>query len=525
MKRSTRFVASLAAGVLTTLAAHAQADVAPLDAPPPSHALRGVTVVVDPRDGGDAAVALRAANYLARILERSGAGVAMTRTGLSTVPHLDAAELAERAGASLIVLVSGEAPGGVPVAVPSRETPEGTVQLEDALVEALRQSFSECDHGKLPVESRRPTVLLRPLGVPPGDDAAPLRRHRPSVLALFESVSSWAGAERTRIEALPRASVTGVTDGEPRGTPFWPIDRAPRTEAEVAGLIAGWRRGQAMDATQVWLDVAVHRRDDGWELIGSTELPSLERALRRMLQHHGVKPLSGELRELPDPALGDDPYGITKAEAALTWATPGSATGLRALDGPRQVEETELRAGEPVRLLDERDGHLLVHALSGYLGWVPASAIERCTESRHREAVDRATGPAERGAVVAEDALSNLGIPYVFGGRSATGLDCSGLCQTAWSAQGVFLARDARMLFLAGVLVSTRARPAPLRPGDLLFFTDGSGRITHIGLSIGGSRFVHATPPEVTVASIDPQDPWFDASDHHQFVAAKRPAH
>src|SRR5690606_7536415 len=131
-------------------------------------------------------------------------------------------------------------------------------------------------------------------------------------------------------------------------------------------------------------------------------------------------------RLLPDSErLGGQAYGIVRQHAAQTWRVPGRATGLRRLDPPGQFEETTLLPGEPVRLLDAEEGHLLVHALSGYLGWVREGAIERCGEERHRERLAAVAGGAAAGAAeaAARRALSQLGTPYLFGGRGDEGID------------------------------------------------------------------------------------------------------
>src|SRR5690606_9174140 len=99
---------------------------------------------------------------------------------------------------------------------------------------------------------------------------------------------------------------------------------------------------------------------------------------------------------------------------------------------------------------DAEEGHLLVHALSGHLGWVREGAIERCGEERHRERLAAVAGGAAAGAAeaAARRALSQLGTPYLFGGRGDEGIDCSGLVQTAFATEGVFLPRDANQQML-----------------------------------------------------------------------------
>lgn len=88
-----------------------------------------------------------------------------------------------------------------------------------------------------------------------------------------------------------------------------------------------------------------------------------------------------------------------------------------------------------------------------------------------------------------ENALAMLGTPYVYGGTSRRGLDCSGFVLQVFTPLGVKLPRVSADQARAGVAVSTN----DLQPGDLLFFdTVGGGKVTHVGIYLGNDTFVNA---------------------------------
>ena len=112
------------------------------------------------------------------------------------------------------------------------------------------------------------------------------------------------------------------------------------------------------------------------------------------------------------------------------------------------------------------------------------------------------------GAVIAQQALAQVGAPYRYGGADPVrGFDCSGLVSYAHSREGVSVPRTAAAQFAA----ARKVDPAALRAGDLVFFrlVPGSSEVTHVGIYTGQRRFVHApqTGRNVGEASLD--DPYY----------------
>lgn len=105
---------------------------------------------------------------------------------------------------------------------------------------------------------------------------------------------------------------------------------------------------------------------------------------------------------------------------------------------------------------------------------------------------------AERAATIAASGESPAwqwaitmfaGTPYQWGGVTPWGVDCSGLVQTTFAARGLQLPRDASQQ--AGL--GTAVPPDAVRPDDLLFFTEGSDRITHVAIAGEAGTLVHST--------------------------------
>lgn len=215
-------------------------------------------------------------------------------------------------------------------------------------------------------------------------------------------------------------------------------------------------------------------------------LPPLEQLVRTALRECYAAPvvrrdgttvrvLAGKPLELARRAAAE--AGVSAVEEqvlpldldALPWSRVPVA-GLRlwrqhGLAGERGEMVTDLEHQDPpVRVIAELDGWTLVRAYDGATGWL-APAPEGCTlEAAPAPPVDLADRPV-RGTRLAEVARGFLGTPYVWGGTTVRGIDCSGLAQrAAWVAGGAWLPRHSTALLRAGRRVSAKRIDA----GDVL---------------------------------------------------------
>lgn len=125
-----------------------------------------------------------------------------------------------------------------------------------------------------------------------------------------------------------------------------------------------------------------------------------------------------------------------------------------------------------------------------------------------------------------EIAYNMIGRPYLWGGTSTKGMDCSGFVKTLYYSGGLILARDASQQIYQGDMVDTEAGFEKLQKGDLLFFgRKGSDsqkeRITHVGMYIDKGRYIHSSG-KIKINSFNPEDDLFSQYLVDIFVRARR---
>jgi SH3-like domain-containing protein len=174
------------------------------------------------------------------------------------------------------------------------------------------------------------------------------------------------------------------------------------------------------------------------------------------------------------------PYLHEQPAAAATHIVLAPSIALH--DAPdRQADAvTHILAGTGVRLEAVKNDWGQV--MANQIGWLPLDTIRAVDEIP--------TTITARQAALPRDAVRMIGTPYLWGGISGNGIDCSGFSRLLHKWVGVEIPRDADMQAQAG----KRVEP-PFQVGDLLFFggKDSSHGINHVAVSLGGWKIIHSS--------------------------------
>lgn len=333
---------------------------------------------------------------------------------------------------------------------------------------------------------------------------------------------------------------------------------------ELQQYLDFFRREAANDPRYFAFRVAAEAEgEQGVRLSGYVEFPETRAALVAFFEALGFKPVENQLKTLPADALGEERYGFVKVPHSLSYA-----------ESAAENVDTDTLLGEPLLLLLEEDGHYLVHAGDGYLGFVATGDVQRVDEqafaeylagprvfvrsdvetddgvalpagaalklvrqsgdsvvaklptgesvSLTKEQCEVRDSPQETIDGVCQSAKQLLGTDYLWGGKTTKGVDCSGLVQLSFSRAGVRVPRDSNQQVIVGQLAATRWNRAGLRRGDTLYFINPQGRVSHTGLYLGDDQFIHAVSPKVRINSFNPDDDNYAEAQDKSFAFARR---
>ncbi|NLI92725.1 MAG: LysM peptidoglycan-binding domain-containing protein [Peptococcaceae bacterium] len=157
---------------------------------------------------------------------------------------------------------------------------------------------------------------------------------------------------------------------------------------------------------------------------------------------------------------------------------------------------------------------ILTAAVTQVIAKGPSRTIEVASRGSSADSGSESSQGSADSSSLVEFAKSLVGTPYVFGGMSKTGFDCSGYTKYVFAHSGITLPRTSFAQFASGTAVSR----SELRPGDLVFFTTYAKGASHVGIYIGGGRFVHADNPRLDVTITSLSDGYYSS----RYLGARR---
>lgn len=199
-------------------------------------------------------------------------------------------------------------------------------------------------------------------------------------------------------------------------------------------------------------------------------------------------------------------YLLTGPDARIKAAELVHTVAVANTDGLNVREEpntksgivTQILKGEKLEYVETVDGWVKVSidGMDAYVSEEYVTVEETLGTAVTMTELLYGEGVSDIRVEVVEYAKQFVGNPYVWGGTSLTkGADCSGFVQSVFKHFGVKLSRTSRTQVNDG----KKVKISEIKPGDLLFYTNGSGTINHVAIYIGGGQVVHASSPKTGI--------------------------
>ena len=353
-----------------------------------------------------------------------------------------------------------------------------------------------------------------------------------------------------------------------------------RPEEPIQIKLAQIKAEYAPDQRVALFDVVAIKNTDKYILKGETNLPEAVKALKTRLATDSIA-FVDSIQVLPADYLGkktkaiinisvanlrsnpshsselatqstlgtivkvykkeDDWYYVQTPDNYLAWVDAGGielADELKAenWDGDEKIIYTQtyghaysgpdentaivsdLTAGNILTILKYADKNYIVRFPDG------RNAYVRKNEAEPYDFWLKNLNPTVESLVSTGKAL--MGVPYLWGGTSTKGVDCSGFTKTIYFLTGMVIPRDASQQAHTGITVDSTGNFEKLQDGDLLFFgtkaTDSTKEKTvHVGMWIGDNEFIHASG-RVRISSMDKASKNYDEYNLNRYLRTKR---
>ncbi|PIB39380.1 C40 family peptidase [Maribacter sp. 4G9] len=352
-----------------------------------------------------------------------------------------------------------------------------------------------------------------------------------------------------------------------------------RDEKDIQGYIEEIRKTFAPDKRVALFRVEGVQNTRGWILKGESNLPDAVGALKEKLKKANVV-YTDSIQILPGESLEGKHNAVVNISVANLRSEPKHSAELA----------TQATLGTPLKVWKKEGGWYYIQTPDKYLSWVNAGEITVMTDAELASWMNfkkiiytntyghafsgiqaqirvsdlvagnilETTGegmdffqvrfPDGREGFIKKDeakpydiwlheldgtreslvetAKTLMGVPYLWGGTSTKGMDCSGFTKTIYFLNGVILPRDASQQVHAGISVDSVRSFDQLQKGDLLFFgkkaTDSTAeKVVHVGMWIGNNEFIHASD-RVRIGSMDKDADNFDEYNINRYLRTKR---
>ncbi len=354
----------------------------------------------------------------------------------------------------------------------------------------------------------------------------------------------------------------------------------PISENETSVYISEIRQKYAPDKRVALFDVEGVEKGDKFVLRGESNMPAAVHDLKTRLQEENIK-FEDSIQLLPTEEIGDKRNAVVKISVAnirsnpkhsaelatqatlgtplkvykkednwylvqtpdgyLSWVDSGGIELMNdeelknwkaaekviflkpfgeSYENPETGSQSvsDLVAGDILELKGEKNGFFEVQYPDGRKAFIDKKGAQKYQDWLN--SLDR----SQESLVSTSKKL--MGLPYLWGGTSPKGVDCSGYTKTVFFLNGVVIPRDASQQVHTGKVVDSTRDFENLQKGDLLFFgtpaTDTTQeKVVHVGMWIGDNKFIHSSG-RVHISSVDTASADYDEFNYNRYLRTKR---